>query len=170
MGGRGAGVGRGISGPAVGGKAGVVTYGGYGNKIEAAPSFTGNDGAITDFAIGAARVKSNDHLGSEGYDVYVNLSDRFTAKNMYFGEKKKNIDADMNGVAIGIKLATPQGVSEKQQNYAKSMFARYVKDSIDSASGTLGTTQTFSDLSNALKGMPKLNARQILDRLDRRGR
>lgn len=170
MGGRGAGVVRGSSGPAVGGKAGVVTYGGLGNKTEAAPSFTGNAGAITDFAIGAARVKSDAYLSSEGYDVYINMSNRFVAKNMYFGDKKKNIDADMDGVVIGIKLATPQGASEKQQNYAKSMFARYVKDSIDRSGGSLGRTQTFSDLSNALKGMPKLNARQILDRLDTRRR
>lgn len=162
MGGRGSGSGLGGRGAATGGKAAQISF--SDGRTESVRSFSGNDGMIRDFAIGSSAAGSGSMLQGE-YDLYVNVS-KGAARDVEFANERKY--GVRSGVAIGINLNKPSGVSDKQVNYAVDVatkrLERVIKGSVE---GVALGKNTMQGMADQLKKIPSMSAREILDRFGR---
>lgn len=172
--------GRGGSSGAGGGGAKGIAKGGAKGKIEISyqgkalgsetfTTFSGGKGAIAEFAVGYGN-----EINKGKYDVVYNMAFHPRANDVHFNSRaaswdygKKNNTAP-GSLTIGIKLNDPSGVSEKQVSYAKSRLAERVMGATDKmVTGIASQKTTMQSLSDQLKSMPAMTAREILDRVNR---
>lgn len=173
FGGRGgsSGVGGGAKGIAKGGAKGriEISYQGKTLGIETFTTFSGGRGAVSEFAVGYSN-----EINKGGYDVVYNVGANQSHNNVYFNSNKasweygKKNNTAPGSLAIGIKLNDPSGVSEKQIAYAKSKLADRIRSAMGNmANGIAMKKTTMQSLSDQLKEMPAMSAREILDRVNR---
>lgn len=128
-------------------------------------TFSENEGAVSSFAVG---------YGSEivkgDYDVVINMNG-LTVNDTYFNSKSESWDYGRKQgrgpevAMVGIKLNTPKGVSEKQENYAKNTLARQVESASNRMlSGVPMNKVTMQEFADTLKALPYRSARDVLDR------
>ena len=161
MGGRGGGSGMGGK-AAIGGGSGTVKIIGHNekNRTLKLTSFSGNDGMVeaVDFGTLAIAAPAKSRLDLQKYDFAIS-SDRTWASGMYY-------NGDINSpLVIGVKMAMLQGVSEKQQNYAKNVLRPRLQATIEKVFG--GAFMGKITVENAIqqtKSAPKMTAREILDK------
>lgn len=156
MGGRGGGSGMGGK-AATGGGSGNVKIG---DKTVKLTSFSGNDGMVEEIAFGTLAIAAPEksRLDPAKYD-FVIYSDATWATPMYYNGN--NISA----LAIGVKMATPAGVSEKQQNYAKAVLRPRLKAVIEKGlGGAFMGKITVENAMQQIKSARKMTAREILDK------
>lgn len=163
--------GSGAKGIAKGGAKGriEITYQGKQLGSETFTTFSGGKGAVSDFAVGYSN-----EINKGGYDVVYNVGFSPSRNDVYFNSNKASWDYGKKNntapgsLAIGIKLNDPSGVSEKQIAYAKSKLADRVRSATGNmVNGIAAQKTTMQSLSDQLRNMPAMSAREILDRVNR---
>lgn len=173
FGGRGgsSGAGGGAKGIAKGGAKGKIeiSYQGKTLGTETFTTFSGGRGAVSEFAVGYSN-----EINKGGYDVVYNIGLHSSHNDVYFNSNKasweygKKNNTGPGSLTIGIKLNNPSGVSEKQIAYAKSKLADRVRSATGNmVNGIAAQKTTMQSLSDQLKSMPAMSAREILDRVNR---